>query len=279
LQVAETVMAIQRDFGDRTNRKHARLKYTLADRGLDWFQSELNRRLGWDLEPLRPYQFHHRGDGYGWAKGTDGRWRLTVYVENGRICDAPDCLLMTGLREIAKVHQGDFRLTANQNMIISNVIEPQRSQIESIVAQHHLSDGCGESALRRNAMACVALSMCGLAMAEAERYMPQFLNRMEQLMSEAGLAEDEVVVRMTGCPNGCARPFVAEIGLVGKALGRYNLYLGGDFVGQRLNRLYRENIDETEILETLRPILHRYAAERQPGERFGDFVIRVGITA
>ena len=181
-------------------------------------------------------------------------------MENGRICDAPEYPLMTGLREIAQVHQGDFRLTANQNLIVGNVADRQRPEIEKLVAQHNLSDGRRESALRRNAMACVALSMCALAMAEAERYMPQFLNRLEQIVSEAGLAEDEIVVRMTGCPNGCARPFVAEIGLVGKALGRYNLYLGGDFVGQRLNRLYRENIDESEILETLRPILRRYAA-------------------
>ena len=186
---------------------------------------------------------------------------------------------MTGLRAIAEVHQGDFRLTANQNLTIGNVGEPQRPKIEMLVAQHKLSDGSRESALPRNAMACVALSMCGLAMAEAERYMPQFLNRLEQIVSEAGLPEDEIVVHMTGCPNGCARPFVAEIGLVGKALGRYNLYLGGNFAGQRLNRLYRENIDEAEILETLRPIIRRYADQRQPGERFGDFVIRVGITA
>jgi sulfite reductase (NADPH) hemoprotein beta-component len=279
LQVAETVMTIQRDFGDRTNRKHARLKYTIADRGLDWFRDELHRRLAWELEPMRPYEFEHRGDRYGWVRGSNGRWHLTLYVENGRICDVPDYPLMTGLREIAQVHQGDFRLTANQNLIIGNVAEQQRPQIEELAARHNLGEGSRASALRRNAMACVALSMCGLAMAEAERYMPQFLNRLEQIMSEAGLSEDEIVVRMTGCPNGCARPFVAEIALVGKALGRYNLLLGGDFVGQRLNRLYRENVDESEILDTLRPIIHRYAQQRQPGERFGDFVIRVGIMA
>ncbi len=279
LQVAETVMTVQRDFGDRSNRKHARLRYTIADRGLDWFRHELNRRLGWELEPLRPYRFDHCGDRYGWVEGAAGRWHLTLHVENGRIGDAPDYPLMTGLREIARVHQGDFRLTANQNLIIGSVVERQRPQIESIAAEHNLSDGSGRSALRRNAMACVALPMCGRAMAEAERYLPQFLTRLEQIMSEAGLAEDELVVRMTACPNGCARPFVAEIGLVGKALGRYNLYLGGDFAGQRLNRLYRENVAEPEILEALRTILHRYAQQRQPGERFGDFVVRAGISA
>ncbi len=229
LQVAETVAAIQRDFGDRTNRKHARLKYTIEDRGTDWFLEELNRRLGWNLEPERPYQFDHRGDRYGWVRGTNDRWHLTLYLENGRICDMAEYPVMTGLREIARVHTGDFRLTANQNLIVGNIDDRQRPQIEELVSRYKLSDGRRDSALRRNAMACVALSMCGLAMAEAERYMPQFLNQLEQIFAEAGLADQEVVVRMTGCPNGCARPYVAEIGLVGKAPGRYNLYLGRRF--------------------------------------------------
>jgi sulfite reductase (NADPH) hemoprotein beta-component len=279
LLVAETVIAIQRDFGDRTNRKHARLKYTIADRGLDWFRGEMHRRLGWELETLRPYQFDDRGDRYGWNQRTDGLWRLTLFLENGRICDLPQYPLMTGLRAIAEAHQGHFQLTPNQNLIVDNVAEQQRPLIEQMVAEHHLSTGVDKSPVRQNAMACVALSMCGLAMAEAERYMPQFLERLERLLHEVGLAEDQIVVRVTGCPNGCARSFVAEIGLVGKALGRYNLYLGGDFMGQRLNRLHRENVDESEIFETLDSVLRRYSQERQPGERFGDFLIRAGIVA
>ncbi|MGW8257765.1 MAG: assimilatory sulfite reductase (NADPH) hemoprotein subunit [Thermoguttaceae bacterium] len=276
LQVAETVATIQRDFGDRINRKHARLKYTIEERGIDWFVAELNRRLGWNLEAARPYKFDSRGDRYGWVRGTNDRWHLTLYLENGRICDTAEYPVMTGLREIAKIHTGDFRLTANQNLIVGNIEDRQRPQIEKLVAQYKLSDGSHDSALRRNAMACVALSMCGLAMAESERYMPQFLNQLEELFAEVGLADAEVVVRMTGCPNGCARPFVSEIALVGKAPGHYNLYLGGDFVGQRLNKLYRENFEEAEIFQLLRPIIARYAKDRQAGERFGDFVMRDG---
>ena len=279
VQVAETVIAIQRDYGDRTNRKHARLKYTIDDRGLDWLQGELNRRLGWDLEPPRPYQFLDRSDRYGWTKASDGRWHLTLYFENGRIRDDADHPCMTGLREIARAHRGDFRLTANQNLIVGNVPEADRPQIENLVAQYKLSDGQDQSALRCNAMACVALPLCGLAMAEAERTMPQFLTQVEAILAEAGIADEPIVLRMTGCPNGCARPFVAEIALVGKALGRYNLYLGGDFAGERLNTLYRENIEMPEVLEALGAMIHRYAGERQPGERFGDFVIRAGYVA
>jgi sulfite reductase (NADPH) hemoprotein beta-component len=257
-------------------RKDQILQVAIEDRGMDWFLEELNRRLGWNLEPVRPYHFDSRGDRYGWVRGTDDRWHLTLYVENGRVVDTAEHPIMTGLREIARVHTGEFRLTANQNLIVSNIDDRQRPQIEALVSQYQGSDGRCDSALRRNAMACVALSMCGLAMAEAERSMPDFLNRLEQVFAEAGLAEDEVVVRMTGCPNGCARPFAAEIAMVGKALGQYNLYLGGDFIGQRLNKLYRENVRESEILDLLRPIVARYASERQPGEHFGDFVIRSG---
>ncbi len=276
VQVAETVLAIQRDYGDRTNRRHARLKYTVNDRGLDWFQAELRQRLGWDVEPPRPCPLLDRGDRYGGTEAGDGRRHLTLYFENGRIRDDADRPWMTGLRAIAQVHRGDFRLTANQNLIIANVSEADRSQIEGLVAQYRLSDGRDQSPLRRNAMACVALPLCEMAMAEAERAMPQFLTQVEALLAEAGIPDEPIVVRMSGCPNGCARPFVAEIGLVGKAPGHYNLFLGGDFAGQRLNRLYRENIELAEILEILRGMFQRFAQERQPDERFGDFVIRAG---
>jgi len=276
LDVAEKVLLVQRDFGDRTDRKHARLKYTIVDRGVDWFKAELQRRLGWELEPERPYHFEHHGDRYGWVEGTNGKWHLTLFIENGRIRDGDDYPLMTGLRSIAQQHEGDFRLTANQNLIIGNIASEHRPQIEQLVDRFRLSDGRRDSAARRNAMACVSLPTCDLAMAESERYLPKLLTKLQTLLTEAGLRDDEIVVRMSGCPNGCARPYLAEIGLVGKALGKYNLYLGADFAGLRMNRLYRENIDEHEILETLRPILHRYARERLSGERFGDFVVRVG---
>jgi sulfite reductase (NADPH) hemoprotein beta-component len=276
LDVAEKILATQRDFGDRSNRKHARLKYTILDRGVEWFKDELQRRLGWQLGPERPFHFEHHGDRYGWVKGTNSKWHLTLFIENGRIRDWEDYPLMTGLRTIAQSHDGDFRLTANQNLILGNVSEENRPRIEQLVQSYKLSDGQRVSALRRNAMACVALPTCGLAMAESERYLPTLITKLEGVMAEAGLANDEIVVRMTGCPNGCARPYLAEIGFVGTALGKYNLYLGADFTGTRLNRLYRENIGEAEILAALKPVISRYAQERQPGEHFGDFVVRVG---
>jgi sulfite reductase (NADPH) hemoprotein beta-component len=277
LDVAEKILTTQRDFGDRTNRKHARLKYTILDRGVAWFKDELQRRLGWELQPERPYDFEHHGDRYGWIKGTNGKWHLTLFIENGRIRDWEDYPLMTGIREIAKVHDGDLRLTANQNVIIGNVSEANRERIEQLVEAHKLSDGKRISALRQNAMACVALPTCGLAMAESERYLPTLITKLEGLAAEAGLGNEEIVVRMTGCPNGCARSSLAEIGFIGKALGKYNLYLGGDFAGTRLNRLYRENIAEEEILAVLKPLFIRFAKERQSGEHFGDFVVRIGV--
>ena len=274
--MAEKILTTQRDFGDRSNRKHARLKYTILDRGVEWFKDELQRRLGWCLEPERPFHFEHHGDRYGWVKGTNGKWHLTLFIENGRIRDGKDHPLMTGLRMIAQSHDGDFRLTANQNLILGNISEENRPRIEQLVQSYKLSDGQRVSALRRNAMACVSLPTCGLAMAESERYLPGLITRLEGLLAEAGLADDEIVIRMTGCPNGCARPYLAEIGFVGKALGKYNLYLGADFTGTRMNRLYRENIGEEEILAELKPIIQHYAQERQPGEHFGDFVVRAG---
>jgi sulfite reductase (NADPH) hemoprotein beta-component len=276
VDLCEKVALVQRDFGDRGNRKHARLKYTIDDRGLDWFQGELSARLGWQLAPARPCRFEHHGDRYGWVEGTNGKWHLTLSIENGRIRDWDDYPLMTGLRSIAEQHDGDFRLTANQNLIVGNVAAGNKPRIDELVGRHKLTEGARFSPLRRNAMACVALPTCGLAMAESERYLPELIGKIERLMDEAGLGGEEIVVRMTGCPNGCARPYLAEIGLVGKAVGKYNVYLGADFAGQRLNRLYRENIGEEEILDALRPLLADYAGRRQAGEHFGDFVVRAG---
>jgi sulfite reductase (NADPH) hemoprotein beta-component len=279
LAVTEQVVAVQRDFGDRSDRKHARLKYTIDDRGIDWFTGELASRLGYRLEAARPFHFETNGDRYGWTDGIDGKLHLTLFIENGRVRDTPDCELMTGLREIAKIHDGDFRLTANQNLIIANIDPAKRPQIESLLARHRLADGDGRSALRLNAMACVALPTCGLAMAESERYLPSLIGKLEQVLAACGLANDAITVRMTGCPNGCARPYLAEIAFVGKSPGKYNVYLGGGFAGERLNKLYRSGLSEPEILAELTPIVQRYAAERGPSERFGDFAIRAGYVA
>lgn len=276
LDVAEKTVMIQRDYGDRAVRKHARFKYTIDDRGIEWFIQELQQRLGWELAEARPYHFEHNGDRYGWVQGSDDNWHFTLFIQNGRVKDEDDYLLKSGLREIAKVHTGDFRLTANQNLIIGNVTSEKKQEIEQIIQAYRLTDGSSYSALRRNSMACVSLPTCGLSMAEAERYLPTLLDKIELILDEAGLRDEEIVIRMTGCPNGCARPALAEISFIGKAVGKYNMYLGGGFSGNRLNKLYRENIGEAEILSELAPILKRYAKEREEGEHFGDFVIRAG---
>lgn len=276
IDVAEKTVTIQRDYGNRSVRKNARFKYTIDRHGLDWFVGELHDRLGWELEPARAYQFDHNGDRYGWIKGANGKWNLTLYIQSGRIQDQEGCQLKTGLREIAKIHTGEFRLTPNQNLIIANVSSQKKRKIAELAEQYGLTDGAHMTALRRSSLSCVALPTCGLAMAEAERYLPSLLDKLEVIIDEAGLREQEINIRMTGCPNGCARPALGEISFIGKSPGKYNMYMGAGFAGDRLNKLYRENIGEDEIVATLEPMIHRYAKERDQGEHFGDFVIRSG---
>jgi sulfite reductase (NADPH) hemoprotein beta-component len=279
LAVAEQVIGVQRDWGNRSERKHARLKYTLDHRGLDVFVAELERRLGFALPPARAFRFEHNGDRYGWIEGSDGRWHLTLQIEAGRLADTPGRPLLSGLREIARVHRGDFRLTCNQNLIIANVAADERATIDALVERHGLDGYRSQSGIRRHAIACVALPTCGLAMAEAERYLPDFLTRIEQRLAAHGLTDAPILLRLSGCPNGCSRPYLGEIALVGRAPGRYDLRLGADFAGRRLNRLHRENIAETEIVATLEPLLARYAGERGSDEGFGDFLLRTGVIA
>jgi sulfite reductase (NADPH) hemoprotein beta-component len=276
LAVAEAILTTQRDFGERTDRVHARLKYTIERMGLATFHNEVEQRSGVSFAPPRPARFTDHGDRYGWTKGSEGRWHLTLFIENGRLRDRPGRPLLSGLRAIAEVHQGDFRITPNQNLIVAGVPARQKKRIEALARDYGLLAD-GRSPLRLGAMACVAFPTCPQAMAEAERYLPDLLTRIEALASTHGLADQEIVIRMTGCPNGCARPFLAEIGLVGKGPRTYNLLLGGDGRGTRLNTLYLENIDEAEILTALDSVFARYAAERHPQEGFGDFVIRAGI--
>ena len=277
LKVAENVVMIQRDFGDRTDRKHARFKYTVADRGVEWFKAELFKRLGYALPPPREYKFTTQGDRFGWTQGFDGRWHLTLRIESGRVVDAPGRPFLTGLEKIAAIHQGDFRLTANQNLIIANVPASECMNIDKLVADHGLGKALFTSPVRRDALACVSLPSCGLAMAEAERYLPTFVDRVDELLIKHGLKDIPLTVRITGCPNGCARPYLAEIALIGRAPGRYTLRLGADAVGSRLNVLYRDNIDEPSIVNALDELIARYAAERNKDERFGDFLWRVGV--
>jgi sulfite reductase (NADPH) hemoprotein beta-component len=277
IEVAETVIAIQRDYGNRSNRRNSRLKYTIDKRGLEWFAEELNTRLGWELESPRSYQFDTNGDKYGWQKGTNGKWFYTLFVENGRVKDEKGYELKKALREVALILSGDMRLTGNQNLIIGNVEERDKDAIEVVLAQHGVLNNPKLTGLRLSSMACVALNTCSLAFAEAERYLPSLIDKLDILMRKNGLETDEINIRMTGCPNGCARSALGEIGFVGRAIGRYNLYLGASHNGDRLNTLYKEMLSEEAIIEALAPIIAAYAQEREEQEHFGDFVIRKGI--
>jgi sulfite reductase (NADPH) hemoprotein beta-component len=276
--VAEAVVTVQRDWGNRANRKHARLKYTIEDRGLDAFRAEVERRAGIKFAPARPYGFTSMGDRYGWSDGDDGRAHLTVFVENGRVRDAgPGAQQLSALRRIAELGVGDIRLTPNQNIIVANIPAELRDEVARIAAENGLLTP--SSGLRRNSMACVALPTCGLALAESERYLPELIGALDERLAAHGLSTDDIVIRMTGCPNGCARPYLAEIGLIGKGPGRYNLYLGAAFDGTRLSKLYAEDLDHAGIVATLDPVFAAYTKERRPDERFGEFTIRAGFVA
>ena len=237
VEVAEKVLMVQRDFGDRTDRKHARLKYTIEDRGLPWFQNEVEQRLGYRLGAPRAFAFTHTGDRYGWVDSHDGRSHFTLFIQSGRVKDTPEYKLKTALRELALAHKGDFRLTANQNLIIANVAPSDRPQIEALLKKHGLHTANNASGLKLSAMSCVALPTCGLALAESERYLPELVTLLEAEFEAAGLRHDDVTLRITGCPNGCGRPYLAEIGFVGKSPGKYNVYLGAAHNGSRLNIL------------------------------------------
>jgi len=272
----EKVMLVQRDFGDRKNRKHARLKYTIDDMGVEMFKAKVEEYWGQKFEEARPFHFDSNVDTFGWQKDETGMNHFTFFIENGRIEDTPDFPMKTGLREIAKVHKGEFRLTPNQHLILSNVADEDVPLMKELMAKYKL-DNLNFTGLRLSSSACVAFPTCGLAMAESERYLPVLITKLEQVIEEVGLRRDSIVMRMTGCPNGCARPWLAEVAFVGKAYGAYNMYLGGGYHGQRLNKLYRSSIKEEEILPIMKGLLKRYAAEREEGEHFGDWCIRAGV--
>ena len=272
VDVCEKVVTIQRDWGNRSDRKHARLKYTIETHGLEAFRYELTARLGFALAPARDVAFARSGDPLGWVEGDDGRWHCFVFVENGRVHGE----LLAGLRAAAELHDGRFILTPNQNVVIADVAADRKAAIDAVLRQHGLTE---PGVLRRNAMACVALPTCGLALAESERYLPELITALEAEYERCGLRDDEIMIRMTGCPNGCARPYLAEIGLVGTGPGLYNLYLGGAFDGTRLSKLYRRQIGHDAIVAALAPLFAAYATDRRWGERFSDFVIRTGVVA
>ena len=276
LDAAKAVLTIHRDFGDRTDRKHARLKYVVAERGVDWTRAEFERRAGFKLEPPRPFQFTTMGDLYGWHRAVDGSWFVTLYVETGRVKDVEGRRLKTALREVAEKFPAlEFRLTPNQNVILAAVTEADKPALTALLAAHGVKTENQTSVLRAASMACPALPTCGLALAESERMFPGLLDRLEKLCAEVGLDGEEIIVRSTGCPNGCARPYMAELAFVGKAPGRYQVWLGGNAAGTRLNRVWKDTVKESDFEAELRPLLARYVQERQAGERFGDWAARV----
>lgn len=272
---ARAVLTIHRDFGDRTDRKHARLKYILEERGAAWFRAELESRLGFALADAKPYAFTQQGDNFGWGDAADGSKYLGLYVESGRVKDLPNYRLKTALVAIAQQFGPEFRITPSQNLLLANVRPADAAAITALLAEHGIPVDRQTSALRRNSMSCPSMPTCGLGLAESERYLPKLMGELEGVLGEIGLSEQEIIIRMTGCPNGCARPYMAEIGFVGKGPGRYQLYLGGNESCTRLNRLYKDVVKEPEVVNELRPLLQRFQAERLGPERFGDWVERV----
>lgn len=276
LAIAESVVTTQRDWGNRANRKNAKTKYTLEAVGVDAFKEEVEKRAGVKFQASRDYEFTERGDRIGWVEGIDGKHHLTLFIENGRILDFPGQPLKTGCAEIARIHKGDFRMTPNQNLIVAGVASEDKERIEKLAKDHGLiRESLSEQ--RVNSMACVSLPTCPLAMAEAERYLPDAVTELEGILAKHGVAEEKIVFRVTGCPNGCGRAMLSEVGLVGKGPGKYNLHLGGDDVGTRIPKMYKENISEAEIFQILDELIGQWASERESQERFGDFVIRKGV--
>ena len=270
VQVSEEVVKIQRDHGDRSDRRHARLKYTIEDRGVEWFKEELNKRLGWNLEPTKDFYFESTTDRYGWNEDSDGHWTYGLFVEGGRLRGKAK----EAIRSIAEKIDCEFRLTANQNLVIARVSPESKVEIDKIFIEYDVTDSLSLSALRLNSIACTALPTCSLALAESERYLPTLIDELDEIIRKLGLRDESIAIRSTGCPNGCGRPYIGEIGLVGKAPGKYNLYLGAGLDGMRLNKLYRPAIPHDEIISELRPVLEDFANNRLENERFGDFCIR-----
>lgn len=275
LKVIYEILTVQRDLGNRSDRKQARLKYTVDKYGLDFFRKEVEKRAGFELDPARPFSFNQRSDYYGWEQNHEGRWYYTIFVENGRVLDDEKLSLKTALLEIAETGKANFRFTSNQNLILSDIDEQDKELIDEILSKYRIQDHVDKaSRVRKNAMACVALNTCPLALAEGQRYLPKLINKIEPLLNRYGLNEENIIIRMTGCPNGCARSSNAEIGFIGTSYGKYNMYLGGDHLGLRLNKLYKEHLDEEAILSELDNLFEVFASQRNDGESFGDFTHR-----
>lgn len=275
--VVETIVTIQRDHGDRQNRKHARMKYLVAERGLAWFKAELENRLGRSVSDPRPLTWRSAEDHLGWHKQDDEHWFLGLYVENGRVRDAGDKYLRTALHEVIAEFRPGIRLTPQQNILLTDIPEAQRALIEERLTRYGVPTHPAQLGLRRFSLACPALPTCGLALAEAERISPTLVHQFEEELRALGLENEVLSIRMTGCPNGCARPYMGDIGIVGRSKNIYNIYLGGDQAGTRLNSLYASLIHLNDVTATVRPLLKIWRDERQPGEAFGDFCSRVSL--
>ena len=276
VEVAKAVLTVHRDFGDRTDRKHARLKYVLQEKGVEWFRGEVEARIGSKLEEAKPVRFVTTSDTYGWQKGLDGKWFLTLFVESGRIKDTETRRQKTALRRIAEQFDSvEFRMSANQNILLAHVTDAEKDAITALLHSHGVKTEKQATLLHAAAMSCPSMPTCGLGLAESERFLPTLIDRIEGVCADVGIADQEIIIRMTGCPNGCARPYMAEIGFVGKGPGRYQVWLGGNQNGTRLNKVWKEMLKEADTEAELRPLLVRYKSERLAGERFGDWVERV----
>ncbi|HVS50437.1 MAG TPA: NADPH-dependent assimilatory sulfite reductase hemoprotein subunit [Candidatus Dormibacteraeota bacterium] len=279
VDVAREVVAVQRDYGDRANRRHARLKYTIADRGLDWFRDEVQSRVKFKLQPPERLSWKPVDDHLGWHEQGDGRLYVGIYIENGRIADVDDVRSRSGLRKIVDELRPQVRLTAQQNVILAGIDPADRSRVEELMAEHGIAGVESIPHAIRNAMACPAIPTCGLAVAEAERALPGLIRQLTTLLDELGLGDERISFRMSGCPNGCSRPYLGDVGFVGTTLGKYDVMLAGDFNGTRLNRVYAPNVPIAEIPPLLRPTLEAFREEREPAEGFGDWVNRTGLEA
>ena len=278
LKVVYEIITIQRDYGNRSDRKLARLKYTIDAMGVEAFKAELEKRCGFALEPAKPYVFTKREDHFGWQQSQSGNWYYTVFTENGLIRDDENCALKSGLLEIAQSGKADFRFTCNQNLVLSDIHPDNKKTVEALLDSTGIARHTEKASLiRRNSIACVAFNTCPLALAEAQRYLPSLITKIEPLLAVHGIDQEELHLRMTGCPNGCGRPYVAEIGLIGTAYGKYNLHLGGDRFGERLNTKYKDSLDEEGILQELNALFEKFSNEKEAGEGFGDFVMRKKI--
>ncbi|MEC8554199.1 MAG: NADPH-dependent assimilatory sulfite reductase hemoprotein subunit [Planctomycetota bacterium] len=275
-RIAEAIVKVQRDHGCRTDRKTARMKYLIADKGLEWFREQVEAYYGEKLEECTEDDVYGFDDHMGWFEQGDGKWFYGLNVENGRLYDDETRQWKTALREICAELNPGVCLTAHQSIMFTDLEEEQKSTLESIIRKHGIPMTEDISTVRRWSMACVALPTCSLAVTESERVLPSLIDELEASLAKLGLEKEAFTLRMTGCPNGCARPYNADIGLVGKTKGKYTVYLGGQLLGKRLGKIYKEIVPLEEVVDTLEPVFIAFKTHRNDGETFGDFCDRIG---